>query len=579
MKNFSLPIKFGLLFILFMVPVVVVINTMYREQEKILTNQVSETLNELIEQNSLVLESEFDRIYQQTTSIILDDATQNMRTDDERQDYEVFQDISHLENLLTNQSITDRTGLRYQLVFPYDDLNYQYAYQVTNGNERNIMFHDREVTPNWYEKAITNNGRFSLEVIETSEGATVALTRAIKDLSHYPETLGVLVVSNIENLLEENLGNSVSYEVAPYLLNETGEIYFKGSGTNVDTPSSEIASYLSNENMLNYSTVTDEEIFIKESNENYNFSIAFRVPLDQLTEQQIALSNFAIVITLVYLLIASLIAYYIAKRYIIPLQRLTRYFRFYIPGSIALDFKEYEGKGEIGRLMVAVYNLSYRVNRAIKDKYQAQTKSKEIELNMLHEQINPHLLYNTLESIQWNSIRNEDFETAGMISDLSALLKIGLNKGKNLITIEEELVHVKAYIDLQRKRHDYRFTFENKVNKTLYTQKIPKIILQPLVENSIKYGIKNMGDEGKITIDGNRVGDSIIIVVSDNGFKEVDVDGLNRSISGPHSSNGVGIFNVDERLKHYYGNQYGLKFTRDNGVTKVIMVLPFKKGK
>lgn len=578
MKKLSLPVKFGILLVLLMAPVLVVISLMYKQQEKILTNQISDTLNELIEQNNLVIESEFDRIFQQTTSVVLDSATQNIRTESNQDEYEIFQDIRYLENLLTNHSITDKSNLNYHLVFPDNGLSNQNAYHISNIRDRNILFIDGNSTPEWYENALNNKGKFSLELVESNGESTIALTRAINDLSNYRSTLGVLVVSNIENLLAENLGNSISYEIIPYMLNESGEILFEENINFVDW-SQETLTHLTDPEIPDFDIITDEEIFIKESNSNYNYSIVFRVPLDRLTEQQMSLRNIAFFLTTIYLLIAFFIAYYIAKLYVVPLQKLTRFFRFYIPGNIADDFKKYEGRGEVGRLMIAVRNLSYRVNRLIKDKYQAQMKSKDIELKMLHEQINPHLLYNTLDSIQWNSIANEDFDTASMISDLSSLLRIGLSNGKSLINLEEEIDHVSAYVNLQKKRYDYDFIYENNIDKNIFNQLVPKITLQPLIENSIKYGIKNMGNEGKITLDSKLYDEYFEIILSDNGFKDIDIDNLNKSLKIKEPDQGVGIFNVEEKIKHYFGSTYGLLFERSNDITKAIIKLPINNRK
>lgn len=562
-----------------MLPVLVVINIMYREQEKILTDQISDTLNELIEQNNLVIESEIERISQQTTSIILDSATQNVRTESEQYDFQINREIRYLDNLLTNYSITDQSGLNYQLIFPDNELSEEYTYQLSNISQGNILFVDDVDTSDWYARAINNKGVFSIETIEMDDESTIALTRAINDLSNYGNTLGVLTVTNVENLLIENLGNSISYEIIPYLLNERGEVIFKENEVSNEIISDETLEQLSQPEVQDFISIIDDEIFIKESNETYNFSILFRVPLDQLTEQQAVLRNSAVVLTILYLLIAIFVAYYTAKTYILPLQKLARFFRFYIPGNITEDFRKYEGKGEIGKLMIAVQNLSHRVNWLIKDKYQAEMKSKEIELKMLHEQINPHLLYNTLESIQWNSIMNEDWDTASMINDLSSLLRIGLSKGEGLITLEDEIKHVEAYVNLQKKRYDYRFTFENNISDTIHQLLVPKITLQPLVENSIKYGIKNMGDEGKITLQTIIRDDKFELIVSDNGFKDVDVKKINNSLQRNQKNNGVGTYNVDERIKHHFGAMYGLRFERERDKTYVRITLPVKHGR
>ena len=192
---------------------------------------------------------------------------------------------------------------------------------------------------------------------------------------------------------------------------------------------------------------------------------------------------------------------------------------------------------------------------------QVQTKEKEarrLEMESLMYQIHPHFLYNTLENIYMLARINKQEKIMIMVDSLSKLLRITLSNGNNVIEIEEELTHVKSYLDIQQFRNNNMFDYEITCQDKLCKYKVPKLILQPIVENSIKHGFANMEEGGKISIEVKQgQGNSIIFLVSDNGsgMDAIKLRTLNESIKNaditkPASKEGgYGVINVARRLK------------------------------
>jgi two-component system sensor histidine kinase YesM len=206
------------------------------------------------------------------------------------------------------------------------------------------------------------------------------------------------------------------------------------------------------------------------------------------------------------------------------------------------------------------------------DIVEEQESKRKSELNALQAQINPHFLYNTLDSIVW-MIENENYEGAIiMVTALARLFRISLSKGKNIITVRDEIEHARNYLTIQNIRYKNKFTYDIEVDeKTLNFASI-KLIIQPLIENAIYHGMEFMGGDGEILVKTYIKDDDLYIDVIDNGLgmlQEV-ADTLLTSESKPEKkSSGIGLKNVHERIQIYFGKDYGLKIYSepDEGTT------------
>ncbi|MBR5336806.1 MAG: sensor histidine kinase [Lachnospiraceae bacterium] len=219
-----------------------------------------------------------------------------------------------------------------------------------------------------------------------------------------------------------------------------------------------------------------------------------------------------------------------------------------------------------------------RIGTLVEDVRAEQEKLRVIELQLLQEQINPHFLYNTLDTITWLSEMGENDQVILMVNSLSDFFRTGLSSGKSMVSIREEIKHVESYLKIQQFRYQDILEFEVEVDDSIGEYRIPKLTLQPLVENALYHGIKNKRAKGRIIVSGRQDGDNIILSVKDDGVgmepEALDKIRKNLSDNGPGSpaESGFGLRNVLERIRLTYGNDYGIEIDSIYGAGTSVMV-------
>jgi two-component system sensor histidine kinase YesM len=236
----------------------------------------------------------------------------------------------------------------------------------------------------------------------------------------------------------------------------------------------------------------------------------------------------------------------------------------------------YHSMDEIGQINREVEQLFCRLNDLIKEVYVNKIYSQEATLKMLTSQINPHFLYNTLDSIHWKAIQNKDFEVSEQIEALSDMFRHVLSPGKDLVTVAEETAQLENYLFIMNFRYGKRLNCTISVNDDLKNIKIPKLILQPLVENSILHGIDKCVENGRIKVTVDRNNDLLSVKVWDNGMG-ADMASINSLLQDKEISHNVfALKNIDRRVKLRYGDAYGVVFESGKGEgTTVAVLIPF----
>jgi two-component system sensor histidine kinase YesM len=232
-----------------------------------------------------------------------------------------------------------------------------------------------------------------------------------------------------------------------------------------------------------------------------------------------------------------------------------------------------KGKDEIRIIGDTFDTMAARIEELLYDLQEQQRLKRLFELRVLEYQINPHFLYNTLDSIHWMALDNNQPKISEMVNGLSKLFRIILNKGKETNTLQEEFDMVGIYMNIQKIRFEDRFDYEILLSSEVSSYPIGKLVLQPLVENSIIHGIRRLRSKGRITVKGWRMDDDVVIEIADNGVgmdtEQVKKQSmlLNSELmeEGVITSAGYGMKNVDSRLKLMFGDEYGLTISSDGG--------------
>lgn len=220
------------------------------------------------------------------------------------------------------------------------------------------------------------------------------------------------------------------------------------------------------------------------------------------------------------------------------------------------------GPPEIQHLGETIRSMVEQLRQLTDDIVREQEEKRKSELDALQSQINPHFLYNTLDSIMW-MIEAEKYDDAiSMVQALSRLFRISLSKGKNIITVGEELQHAKNYLDIQKYRYKNKFTSYFEIEQGIEKYKTIKLIIQPLIENAIYYGMEYMDGDGEIYVRAYTKEEDLFIEVEDNGLgmQKAQVESLLTDGTRIRSKgSGIGIRNVHQRIQLYFGTEYGLE--------------------
>lgn len=238
------------------------------------------------------------------------------------------------------------------------------------------------------------------------------------------------------------------------------------------------------------------------------------------------------------------------------------------------------GSSEIRHLGYSVQRSYERIETLMEEIIRQQNERRKSELDALQSQINPHFLYNTLESITWMIEAQKNEEAVIMISELAKLLRVSLSRGKTIIPVKDELQHSRSYMNIQLARYKERFKTEFRIEEEIENYCIVKLVIQPILENAIYYGVGNMDEDdgGMIIVSGKKKDEDILITIEDNGMgmrEEVLENILTDNSKVPKHGSGVGVINVHSRIRLMFGEEYGLSIESepDEG-TRVTIRIP-----
>lgn len=262
-----------------------------------------------------------------------------------------------------------------------------------------------------------------------------------------------------------------------------------------------------------------------------------------------------------------------------PIRKLAEVTNQVANGDFTVRF-DVRASVEISMLSDSLNMMIDKINELLSQVTMEQTRLRRAEFELLQSQINPHFLYNTLDAIVWLAEAGEQKKVVSMVGSLSEFFRTSLNQGKDIITINEELHHVKSYLEIQQVRYQDILHYDIRVPDELSKYLIPKITIQPLVENALYHGIKNKRGPGRIIIGGRKEEDFFVLTITDNGIGIKEdrllqiMDGMKNKV--PTKRDIYGLYNVNERICLNFGEQYGLSIESVYGEGTIVNVtLPY----
>jgi two-component system sensor histidine kinase YesM len=270
----------------------------------------------------------------------------------------------------------------------------------------------------------------------------------------------------------------------------------------------------------------------------------------------------AVVVLAVAVLTSWLLSRLIGK----PLRGLASAMESFESDADHFTYRPVGGTREVQELSDSFEHMVLRIQELMTTVREEEVNLRKTELKALQAQINPHFLYNTLDSIAWMCEQGRNADAVKMVHALARLFRISISRGHELIPIAKELEHAESYLQIQMYRYKNQFTYTFDVDPDCLDYYCNKITLQPIIENSINHGLDLMVDEGRIDVRVRFDGDDIVFSVQDNGvgMSPEQLEAIMQH--GPTDRTGIGIKNVNDRLKIYFGKNYGLHITSEPDV-------------
>ena len=568
-KNLNLIHKFLLTYcILILVPLTTLFGYTYTKMSQIIESNILDSTKQAFDQSIDFLTYKIYRIFDISNSLAIDENITNILRNDPDSyllsnqigdlaylrlflsAYENDSDVSNISLYVNNNFIYSNDNKN---IFSMDSLNNSKAINIINSTNSRFV---------WGPSNYFNNSNKPLDYI--------SLFKTVKNPDNFAEDIGYLKLNFNKTLIEDiiNKINSLPNTIS-YIINSEGIIICSSENTDdikFITDLDKIQSYSTN----NFITIShnSEKLYIKSSSINKtDWYLVTILPessvIAKINSQRIYLFLILIVCGGTSIALAFYFVNSINKR----LSKVISGMHCVQSGNLN-HYIDNNSNDELGELIDSYNYMIGKMSILIEEQYKLGKSVKNAELKALQSQINPHFLYNTLDMINWMSYKKMNKEISVAVNTLAKFYKLSLNKGKDLVSIKDELQHSNLYVDIQNMRYNNRISLRINVDEQISKYLIPKITLQPILENAINHGILGKGEvNGLISILGYSTNSDIVLIIADDGIGMKE-DKLNLLLSNNLSSekgSGYGLKNINKRIKLLYGENYGLSFESNYG--------------
>jgi len=430
----------------------------------------------------------------------------------------------------------------------------------------------------WYKQAIENSGEsiyispHEQNYVIGSNKYVISLCRSINSFDT-TDVLGVMMIDlNLQALDEICRNVQLGKNGYIFIVDQQGNLIFHPDGIQGHDPADDskahsdsilIPAVLGTESG-SFNQEVDREVqqITYQKIDSTGWVVVAVTPYREIVDDIAKTRNSLILIGIICLMVTFLITLLISAAITRPLRDLEKRMEAAEQGDLAVRTVEYP-HDEVGKLSRKMDSMLEKISGLMQDVVHEQEAKRKSEMKALQAQINPHFLYNTLDSIVWMAETNNR-DVVLMTEALARLFRITLSRGEDQISLEQELEHVRNYLIIQSIRYVNKFDYSIDCDASLYSCRVLKLILQPLVENSIYHGIKNKRQMGHIRITASEAARKLLIEVTDNGIGMTPEKAANLLLESQtgrrRNQGGIGVLNVHERIQLYYGQEYGLKF-------------------
>jgi two-component system, sensor histidine kinase YesM len=577
-----------LLYFIFLalLPTSIISITLYYKSTGIITEKTNSALEEKLNIISDNILQKLDSIYDASKEIYLNtDVVRILSADHPASTTDIINEMSVLDKLLENYTVTDTArDLIIPKMYIYNRPEYMFYRFTDKVSDTSIIETEKWYMNLPYKADYTIIGTDSVTV-SSKNVKTVKIAVRLFGLDDMSIRFGgVLLIdagadyfNNILNKSKPTIGSSI------FILNSSrsiltspdaslpgkdlsGEKYIQNIFKNNSEQSGSFIETINRSNML----VSYKRI------EGPDWTIVSLTPMSEINGELISFNRVIVIVVILSSMIAIFMALLLSDNISYPIRKLVKSMSEVQNNNFDISL-EYIRNDEFAYLFNSYKTMLHNIKELIEKLYVSEVRKKEVELKSLQAQINPHFLYNTLDSVNWMALELKAADISTMVTSLSNFFRYSLSKGKNIISLEDEKTQVESYLKIQairfKEKLDYHIDFSGDILGFLSV----KLILQPVVENSILHGINKRSGKGTITITGKKIDSVIEIDISDDGVG-ADVEELNAILDDPGNSSSFAIKNVNDRIRHYFGKEYGLRFHNHEGPgTTVIIRFPAVK--
>ncbi|MFM9327449.1 sensor histidine kinase [Paenibacillus mesotrionivorans] len=582
--------KWILAYVVFiLVPVTIMLASYYQRSSEILEQEVTRSMQQTLRQAGMNLTYKLDHILDISNSVFMN---KEMYTSLLPQSTisEQLEQMKSLRNLAdTVQTNTDIQRFRI-----FVDPSRLYA-----GDRINLLPMSMLEKRPWYKDIMDAGGGmvwtgvYRENYLDMEEKDVFSVGRVLRNPLQYGEILGVLMLDISNQVLKEVMsGVNLSAVYSPYIVDKEGKLIYAleapanvsgGEYTGGDLPEEIMHTVLqTDEGIVKRSNGRENVYVMFASIESTGWKLLAEVSQSEIAHRAVAQNQFTSIATVVAITVLFLVLVFVLLTFTI--QGLTKRIQVVLKmmrkeGVGWLEEYRHAPEGDFRLLERSVDQLIRKVNNLMEETYQAKVLEREAQLKALQAQINPHFLYNTLDMINWSAIAHHAEDTSQMIEALAQYFRLSLNKGKDHVSVADELNLAQVYLEIQQNRFPSTFSFHIEAQPGLEGYLIPKLTLQPLVENALLHGIRKAKDKrGSIRIAAKLEQDTLLLSVTDDGIG-MEEETARKLLLLPRpdmradgSGSSYGLYNVNERIRIFAGEQYGLSIETIPGQGTTIYV-------
>ena len=454
-----------------------------------------------------------------------------------------------------------------------------------NGGQQKNAYLDLD-TQAWYKNAITSNrsvltSSHVQHVIRGERPWVITVSRGVRNFTGSGNREGVVFIdlnySAISELCDQNSIGSKGYV---FLLDQDGNVVYHPQQqqlyNELQTENIDLVMNTDKETLMDGSG-DNAKIYTISRSEKTGWTVVGCTNVAELLKDSKKARSIYVLVAAILVIVALVLSNLISRNITRPLQQLRDSMARVQEGDFGAAEVEVTSRNEVGSLTRSFNVMTSRIQELMKQNIYEQQQKRKSELKALQSQINPHFLYNTLDSIIWMAEGKKNEEVVVMTASLARLLRQSISNEEEQVPIGQEVEDARSYLTIQKMRYKDKLEFQIQVDAQIMGVPIIKLVLQPLIENAIYHGLKYKEGKGLLIVRGYREGENAVIQIKDNGagMDEQTLSHIFEKHKVNYRSNGVGVYNVQKRLQLYYGMDYGITYSSRQGEgTTASIVIP-----